>query len=890
MSGYGERMLAAALSALGFSAQDQRLLRMDFPLSDGPAGSVMLVNSLRAREEMSRDFRFEVEVLSDDAHIPLKAMMGRMVTISLVRNDGSLRYFNGYVTEFRLLRTDGGFVFYHMLLQPWLALARLRKDSVTFLDCRLQELTETTFAHYREHDWQTRLHDELPPISCANQYNETDYNHLHRRWEAQGLHYWYEHRPDGHTLWLGDDTTLAEDIDAGGDGGIDGAIVFRSQSGSGEGDGIREWQPVRRLGSSAMTVASFDYKNPSPLRSAAVSRRAQGDVASFEHYENTGAYGFKDADDGELLAQRRMDESDQLKLQFEAAGNDRNAQAGRVFRLDGHFSAETQAPSWNDEAKPSIGARRYLILKVEHEANNNYHAGPNAASHYNNSMLCVRQEDRWRPGRYFNSVPATFAGVQTALVVGPEGEEIYTDGLGRIRLQFHWDRLGQYDQASSQWVRVMMPMAGSYFGQGGLPRVGQEVVVQFVEGNLDRPIVIGVAYNQAHLPPWDLPQQQALAGLRSQELGDANRGNHLILDDTRGKIQAQLKSDHQCSQLSLGSIARIDDHTGRKDERGEGWELRTDGHGVMRAGSGMLITTEARSNASAHIKSMDETTQRLQQAGERQDALAKQAFQHGAQESQAQQGSSVAAIQAQNSAVMGANDLTSGFPELSAPHLILSSPAGIETTSAQSTHIASGEHTAISSGRNLSLATGAGLFASIGEAFRLFVHTSGMKLIAASGKVTVAAQTDDLDVVANKVLHLISQGDWVDVRGRKGIRLHGANCMVEISDKVQFFTSSPTLFHGNLETLAPQFSAQPPIDADRRQEIDKLLNEDSWIEFCLTDGDKPLAGQRFLLSDPEGRQHTGSVDSNGVARVSKIKQGKCTVTLPDIGYDTEVQL
>ncbi|WP_267876931.1 contractile injection system protein, VgrG/Pvc8 family, partial [Massilia rhizosphaerae] len=137
----------ATLSAFGFDAQHDRLMRLAFPRNDGP-DSILLPNRLKAHEEVSRCFRVEVELLSDDARIPLKAMMGRMVTISLVREDGSLRYFNGYVTEFQFLRTDGGFAFYRMVLEPWLAFAKLRKDNVSFHGKSVIELTELTFAHY----------------------------------------------------------------------------------------------------------------------------------------------------------------------------------------------------------------------------------------------------------------------------------------------------------------------------------------------------------------------------------------------------------------------------------------------------------------------------------------------------------------------------------------------------------------------------------------------------------------------------------------------------------------------------------------------------------------------------------------------------------------------
>lgn len=795
-----------ALSALGLESQDNRLLRMHFPRDDGPAGTTMLANGIKAREEISRDFCFDVEVLSDDAGIPLKAVMARMVTVTVVRDDGSLRYFNGYVTEFRHVRTDGGFAFYQMRLEPWLAFSKLRQDSVSFINRSVIELTEETLAQYEQHEWKTCLFNDYPKLSCANQYNETDYNHLHRRWEAHGLHYWYEHSADGHVLWLGDDSTLSQPTDSTGYGNDGGSMSFRAQSGSLEGDGVVEWQAVRRVGSGSTVLSSFNYKQPSAQHSNAYSRNRQGDVPELEWAENTGAYGYKNSQDGERLAQQRMDARDANTQYFEASGNDRTAQAGRLFKLDGHFSAVATPAAPGEEPRASIADREYLILRVDHEASNNYQAGQEAVSHYANRFTCVRKDVRWRPCRDFNSNPVVFSGVQTAIVTGPDGEELYTDDLNRIKLQFHWDRRGKYNQNSSAWVRVMMPMAGCYLGQSGLPRVRQEVVVQFLEGNVDYPIVIGVVHNAANPPPWDLPGQQALAGLRSSELGNAQRGNHVLLDDTPGKIQAQLKSDHLHSLLSLGHISRINDHLGRQDERGEGWELRTDGHGALRAARGMLVTTEARPDAASHIKDLNETARRLATAGELHRTLANEAVQQRAQEGQGQQGSVASALNVQSDAIKGSSG---AFPELAAAHLVLASPAGIETTTAQSTHIASGEHTALTAGRSMSLAVGDGLFASIGHTFRLFVRKAGMKLIAAAGKVTVEAQTDEVEIIANKVLNLISQADWVNVRGKQGVRLHGSNCMIEIGDKVQVFTSSPTLFHGNLETLAPKNRPQP---------------------------------------------------------------------------------
>ncbi len=847
----------AALSAFSGQAQHNRLMRLDFPFEDGPP-AILLPNRMAAHEEVSRGFRFDVEVLSDDARIPLKMLMGRMATVSLVRQDGSLRYFNGYITEFRFLRTDGGFAFYQMVLEPWLAFTRLRKDSVCFHGKSVREITEETLKHYRQAEWHMHVFEEDPRITLANQYNETDYNHLHRRWEALGMHYWYEHRFDGHKLMLSDKSLLAEPVDATRMDDPD-VIPFCDENGSREDDGIHKWTAVRRLGSGKTTLASFDYKNPGTQRASFDSSNSQGDVFPYEVYEDTGAYGFRMRSDGEQLAAQRMVEQDKDTQYFEAAGNDRCVLPGRTFKLGGHFSAEPRSREYDPEPRRGIGDRDYLILAVHHEAANNYQAGPGAPSHYENRFTCIRKDIRWRPGRNYNSEPGTYTGLHTATVVGPAGAEIHTDGYGRVKVQFHWNRLDTYDENSSPWIRVMTPAAGNEFGQIRLPRVGEEVGVVYPNGNVDHPLILGALYNGTHMPPWQLPEQAALAGLRSRELGGGARGNHLVLDDTKDQIQAQLKSDHQCSQLSLGHITRIEDTSGRKDERGEGWELTTNAWGVARAAQGMLITTEARLNSESHAKDLGETAQRLASAAQMQEQLASMSIDHEAQES-GQQEEAAEDVKLQSAAIRGATK--GAYPELAEPHLVLASPTGIELTSAQSTHIASSRHTAITSGKSLSIASADGLFASVGKTFRLFVHKAGMKLIAASGTVSVQAQSDNVEIVANKVLELLSETDWVNVRGKKGVRLHGVNNMVEIGDKVQFFTSSPVLFHGNLETLPAKSVSQAFNERSSDYQFDQEVN---FVDANL----KPERNIAYELVRDDGTVIDGKTSASGSTEVQK---------------------
>ncbi|UVW28003.1 type VI secretion system Vgr family protein [Massilia sp. H6] len=883
----------AARSAFSGQSQHKRLMRLDFPFDDGPP-AILLPNKLVAHEEVSRGYRYVIELLSDDAQVPLKIIMGKMVTISLVRQDGSLRYFNGYVTEFRFLRSDGGFAFFEMVLEPWLAFARLRKNSVSFHHKSVREITEDTLKHYPQANWTMLMVEEDARLTVANQYNETDYNHLYRRWEALGLFYYYEHRFDGHKLVLSDMSLLAEPIDATRHDDED-VIPFRDKGGSLEDDGIREWVAIRRLGSGQTTLVSTNYKNPGAQHAGFDSANRQGDIFPYEVYEDTGAYGFRMRSDGEQLAARRMVERDKDTQTFEAVGNDRSVLPGRVFKLGGHVSGEPRSLEYDPEPRACIDDRDYLILSVDHEASNNYQAGPGAPSHYENRFTCVRKDIRWRPGLGFNSEPGIYTGLHTATVVGPAGAEIHTDGYGRVKLQFHWDRLGKYDENSSPWIRVMTPAAGHEFGQIRLPRVGEEVAVVYPNGNIDHPLILGAVYNGNHMPPWSLPKQQSLAGLRSRELGGGKRGNHLILDDTKEQIQAQLKSDHLASQLSLGHITRIEDTSGRKDARGEGWELRTDGHGVARAARGLLITTEARQAARGPIKDMGETTHRLTLAAEQHQLLAEIAHKNGAQEPADNQDAVASLLQAQNDAVQGTASTAGGFPELVKPHLVLASPAGIATTTAGDTHIASDRHTALTTGKSLSLVAGKHFFASIRQSFRLFVQKAGMKMVAAAGDIDIQALTDNIKLLAK--LDITQTANRITISAKEEVVINGGGSYAKFAaggieqgtngNFVAHAASHSFLGAKSMNVAAAMAAARFGSSTASEQTLSDLTDSLTWVEFKLVNESGPIPNESYVLTDPGGTQHTGNVDDQGRARIDQIPAGQCKIEFPNLGYSYE---
>ncbi|MGF6276052.1 type VI secretion system secreted protein VgrG [Massilia sp. UYP11] len=506
--------------------QTARILRLAFPFDDAPT-SELLVNKLDATEGLSRDFEFAVELLSDNALLDLKDMQGKLLCVELVRHDGALRYFTGYVFSFRLVRTDGGVAFYEARLGPWLKYLSLRKDCFLFHNATLYEQTTSIFRDYLAHpEWEFRRHGDDPAMTDACQFNESDYNYLSRRWEAAGWHYTYDHTAKGHTLILSDDSTCAEPIDGT-------EIAFQRDCGSYEDNGIGEWSATRRIVSASTALSSFNFKSPRPVNVERPTIIEQGKVLRKEVYEYAGAYGFKDSRDGERRATLRIEEIEHAGELFEGASTNRNVVPGRWFRLTGHFYGGSNQ------------GQEFLIIEVHHSASNNYHVNDASPPHYENRLSCIRKSIPWRPGRGFNSVEPKMYGLQTAIVVGPPGEEIHTDEYGRVKVQFHWDRAGELDERSSAWLRVATAWAGPNFGMTSIPRIGAEVIVQFLDGNPDRGFVTGMVPNAHNMPPWDLPANKTQSGIlsRSTPKGTYGNANALRFEDKQGQEQLWLHAE-----------------------------------------------------------------------------------------------------------------------------------------------------------------------------------------------------------------------------------------------------------------------------------------------------------------------------------------------------------
>jgi type VI secretion system secreted protein VgrG len=507
-----------------------RLLTLEFPDNDGP-NAVLLPEAMVAKEAISRDFEFTITLLSDDASIALKDVQCKMVCIKLKREDGSERYFNGHCFKFTLQTIQNGLAIYRMVLRPWLAFYDLNRDNFIFHNKNIEDQTRDIFhkTGLSRHEFQTRGKDPLRTFSV--QYGESDYNYLHRRWEEMGWVYWYHHTKKGHKLILCDNSARAEPIDG------KGVLTYHHDGGSNKQDKIAIWSPEREVVADKVGLSGFDFKKPSPVQVAKSGELEQGKIGRFEDYEYLGLYGFKDQAHAMDMVARRIEQLEAEGKRFKAKGNCRQAQAGRWFKLDADSDLfGNHADSSSDE---------YLILKVKHTIANNYLSDSGQQASYRNKFTCLRRKIPWRPKIGFNSQPAPVPGIDTATVVGRVGEEIYTDKYARIKVKFHWDRKAKDDETASCWVRVQTPWANKNFGMISIPRIGTEVVIQYLQDDPDHPVVTGQFYNERHMPPWDLPANQTQSGIltRSSKGGTPDNANALRFEDKMGEEEVWLHAE-----------------------------------------------------------------------------------------------------------------------------------------------------------------------------------------------------------------------------------------------------------------------------------------------------------------------------------------------------------
>lgn len=493
-----------------FRLQSNRLFTIKTPLG-GP--SELVVVDFQCVEGLSRNFDINVQLASQNCNIELKQMIGQPVTITLqlasALASSDERFFHGYVAAFSHLDTDGGFAIYSAEIRPWLWMLSRRQDIRIFQEQTVQAILEKVFQEYGAlASYAFRLTRATKNRSYCTQYKESDLDFVLRLMQEEGLFFFFEHAKDGHKLIITDSSVTAKPID-----GRRASIPYSQGEALDDRDVVTSFQARRQLESGKVGLKTFDYKAPGARRFVSNSTQVdQGDAPSYEVYDYLGSHGFADSDRGEELARFRTEALAAHSKVFSGTTTSRRLMPARYFELEDHYDHGAAQPD----------DRQFLLTSVTHTGQNNYQASDGPAA-YSCSFTCIRKKIPYRPALAIER--PTIAGPQTAIVVGPEGEEIYTDELGRVKVQFHWDRLGKKNQSSSCWVRVGQPWAGRGFGMVQIPRIGDEVVVSFLDGDPDRPLITSRVYNAQNTPPWALPANATQSGVLTRSSKGATREN-----------------------------------------------------------------------------------------------------------------------------------------------------------------------------------------------------------------------------------------------------------------------------------------------------------------------------------------------------------------------------
>ena len=324
--------------------------------------------------------------------------------------------------------------------------------------------------------------------------------------------------------------------------------------------------------------------------------------------------------------------------------------------------------------------------------------------------------------------------------------------------------------------------------------------------------------------------------------------------------------------------------------------MRTDGHGVARAGKGMLITTEARTHGRGPIRDMDEIIQRIKKAAEQHQALIRTAQDSGAQETGSCQSDVAESLLANTDSIRGVASSNGKVLEFSKPHLVLASPEGLVTAATNDTHIVSGRHMAVTAGKNISLTAGSNIFASAIQTLRIFAQKAGMKLIASAGDIDIQALSNNLKLLAK--LDITQSANRIIISAKQEIVLNGGGSYAKFgAGFIEMGTTGTFTAHAVTHSLpgAKGMSVNAAMAAARNgslvateEILDELMEETSWVEFRLVGQHGAISGERFILTDPSGKSHSGTVDDQGMARIEQIPTGRCKVEFPDLDYSLEV--
>src|SRR5687768_278122 len=497
-----------------------RVMTINTPLG----GDILLFHSMAASEMLGRLFEYNISVLSEKNNVDPDKLLGKNVTVKLELPQGGFRFFDAYVTRFGLMGMHGRYYRFQIIGRPWLWLLTRTSDCRIFQAKTVPEVIKEIFNKYSSAVIEDNLTGTYEPWTYCVQYRETDFNFISRLMEQEGIYYYFKHSEGKHTLVLCDSYSAHSPFQ-------DYAqipYITQERQMRIEQEYINDWVFTREIQPGAYVIDDYDFERPSVELQQKKKLKRNYAEAEHEYFDYPGEY--VSTSEGEHYVQTRLEE---LQAQHELANGGTNARGmavGYLFKLTGQPRDDQN--------------REYLIISANYNlATDEYESTPGEGASYSCSFTALHSKEPFRSSR-ITSKPIV-QGPQTAVVVGPAGDEIYTDKYGRVKAQFHWDRYGKKDENSSCWIRVSHPWAGKNWGMVAIPRIGQEVIVDFLEGDPDQPIITGRVYNAEQMPPYELPANMTQTGIlsRSSKGGSGANANELRFEDKKGSELVYLHAE-----------------------------------------------------------------------------------------------------------------------------------------------------------------------------------------------------------------------------------------------------------------------------------------------------------------------------------------------------------
>ena len=571
--------------------QKDRLLSLNTPLGK----DTLIPTSFTGKESFSELFEISVFAASTQQNITPEQILGKEVTLSVSTPKADAREFNGIVTSFSSsFAVVRGMRTYHMLVRPKLWL--LTKTS----DCRIYQnktvlqiadtiLSENGITNYKKQG----ITGQHPSRDYCVQYMETDYDFLRRIWAEEGIYFYFEHKNNQHTLIISDSCSGYYDCP---DKNVTHAPANQQQI-----IAIEQWDTRNSFISGKITLNDYNFQQPNTnLNSTTNTTVSNPSFKSWELYQYPG--DFTQKNDGQSLSRDRMELVETDYAISDGRSKYRTFCPGAKIVMKTHEVESEQGKS-------------YVLASVEHEGKDDTHLGSSNASNvtaYTNSFSALPATTAFRPP--LATRRPLISGPQTAKVVGPSGEEIYCDKYGRIKVQFHWDRQGKNDENSSCWIRVAQILAGQNWGSVFTPRVGMEVIVIFLDGDPDRPLIIGSVYNEDNMPPFALPGNKSQSGIktRSTTKGTSSTYNEMLFEDKKGSelFSIRAQKDFQKEVVNNDTIKVNNDQSitivnNRTEEVQKGNESITisKGNRTLSVAEGNMSTTVSKGNVAMDITS-----------------------------------------------------------------------------------------------------------------------------------------------------------------------------------------------------------------------------------------------------------------------------------------------